>query len=71
MGWNPRHPVVLDPQFLPKECQLALQMLDLGPEPASTASVVRGGGEEGGEGVVAQGQDVDDGGPNTTVPAAR
>ena len=39
--------------------------------PVAAVPVVRGAGDQGGERIVAEGQDLKDGGPRPAVPAAR
>ena len=71
MGRNPLHPGILDAQFLPEEGQFVVQTVDLGPAPSPAVSIVRGAGDHGCEGVVAEGQDLEDGGLGPALPAAR
>jgi hypothetical protein len=71
MGRNAIHPGILDAEFLLEQRDLMLQPIDLSPEPGPAVPVVRGAGDHGGEGVVAEGQDVEDRRLRPPVPAAR
>ena len=68
MGRNPLHPGILDAPFLPEEGQFVVQTVDLGPAPSAAVSIVRGAGDHGCEGVVAEGQDLEDGGLGPALP---
>jgi hypothetical protein len=61
MGWNPRHPGILDAKLFLEEGQLAAQPVDLGPEAGPSAPVVGSPRHHGDEGIVAEGQDLDNG----------
>ncbi len=59
------HPGVLDAEFLLEEGNLVAQAVDLGP----AVPVVRGPGDQGGERVVAQSQDMEDRRLHPALPA--
>ncbi len=71
MGRHSVHASVLDPEFLGQQRDLVLQPVDVGLAPGPAVPVVRGAGDHGREGVVAEGQDVEDRGLGASVPAAR
>ncbi len=68
MGHNPFHPGILDAKLLLEEGQFVVQAVDLGPEPGPMVSVVRGAGDQGGEGVVAEGEYIKDRGLRLAIP---
>jgi len=69
MGWDPFHPGILDPQLLLKEGNLVVPAIDLSLKPDLMILTVGRPGQECREGVVAQGQDVQDRRANTVLPA--
>ncbi len=71
MRWDPLHPGVLDPEFLLEKGDLVAQAVNLGLEPNLTILTLCRFGQEDCEGVVAQSQDVEDGGANAVLPASR
>ncbi len=71
MEWDPFHPGILDPQLLLKEGDLAVAAVDPGTQADLTILTVGRPGQEYREGVMAQSQDVEDGGADAMLPAAR
>ena len=69
MGWNPLHSGVLDPQLLPERGEFVPQAVDLGTEAGPAAALVRTPHQHSGEGVMAEGQDLEDGGLGPAVQA--
>ncbi len=65
------HPSVLDAEFFLKKGDLAIPAVDLSAEPDLTILTVGRPGQEHREGVVAEGQDMEDRGLRPPVPAAR
>jgi hypothetical protein len=70
MRRNPFHAGVLDPQLLLKEGDLAVSAVDLSLQPNLTILAVGRSGQQGREGVVAQGQDLEDGRADASLPAS-
>jgi len=65
---EPCHPGVLDAELLLEKGQRLLQAVDLGLRPGPVLRIVGGPGHHDREGVVAEGQDLDDGGLHPAVP---
>ncbi len=70
VGQDPLHPGVLDAEFLLEQCDLAVPAVDLRPQPNLTILALGRFGQQGRERVVAQSQDVEDGGADAALPAA-
>jgi hypothetical protein len=70
VGRHPLHPGIFDPQLLVEEGEFVVQSVDLGPEAGPATPLVRGSGQHGREGIVAEGQDAEDRGLGRAVPAA-
>ena len=71
MRRNPRHPGIRDAESLPEEGRLVAEPVDLGPEPDPAVPLFRGPRHYAGEGVVTEGEDVEDRGFQPANPAAR
>ena len=70
MRMKPRHPGVFDAKLLPQESELLLQPVNLGPHRGLAIPIVDGPGDQAREGVMAERQDLEDGGLHPPVPAA-
>ncbi len=70
MGQDPLHPGILDAEFLLEKCDLAVSAVDLSLQPNLTILTVGRSGQQGREGVMAQGQDLEDERPDAALPAA-
>jgi hypothetical protein len=70
MRRDPFHPGILDAEFLLEQGDLVVPAVDLSPQPDLTILTVSRPGQECREAVVAQSQDVQDGGANAALPAA-
>jgi hypothetical protein len=70
MRRNTRHPGVLDAEFLLEQSGLVVSAVDLSLKPNLTIPTLGRLGEQSREGVVAESQDVEDGGANSPRPTA-
>ncbi len=70
MGRDAFHAGVLDAEFLLEKSDLVVPAVDLGLEPDLMIPTEGRPGKQGCEGVVAQGQDLEDGRPEVALPAA-